>query len=125
MVEARKIAPIDESAAANVAALWRPATLLPSQLAHSNWRQHCPEMQLVAAILEDALLSITRRAGSRNSRGRREFIEAWHWLWNERRDWPFTFRNVCDLLALDARSIRNQVQRMVVRRGAAPAQRRT
>ncbi len=124
-MEAMKIAPINEPAAASFATPWRPATVLPSQLAHSNWRQHCPEMQLVAAILEDALLSIMRRAGSRNSRGRREFIEAWHWLWNERRDWPFTFRNVCDLLALDARAVRNHVQRQVVRRGAAPAQRRT
>ena len=104
--------------ASTAAALWRPAVVLPSQVEHTNWRRRSPEMQLVAAILEDALLSIRRRAGARRGRQRREFIDAWNWLWNERRDWPFAFRNVCDLLALDASAVRRCVQRALVTRGA-------
>lgn len=90
-------------------AFFEPVILLPSQLAHCS-AHSIPELKLVAAILEDALLCINRRAGARRGRRRREFMDAWHWLWNDRRDWPFAFRNVCDLLGLDAAAVRQHVR---------------
>ncbi len=108
----------DTVTAAKGAALWRPVAVLPSQLAHNNWRQCSPEMRLVAAMLEDAVLSVTRLSGTRRGRRRREFLDAWNWLWNERRDWPFAFKNVCDLLALDASAVRRRVQRALALRAA-------
>jgi hypothetical protein len=75
-------------------------------------------MQLVAAILEDALLLITRQAGVRRGRRRKDFLDAWNWLWNERRDWPFAFKNVCDLLALDASAVRRRVRCVLAARNA-------
>ena len=104
--------------ASRTAGLWRPAAVLPSQLAYTNWRQRSPEMRLIAAMLEDAMLSITRQAGTRRGRRRREFLEAWNWLWNERRDWPFAFKNVCDFLALDASAVRRRVQCALAARAA-------
>ncbi len=93
----------------NATAFFEPVVLLPSQLASSS-SQSIPELKLVAAILEDALLCINRRASARRGRRRREFMDAWHWLWNDRRDWPFAFRNVCDLLEIDAAAVRQHVR---------------
>lgn len=93
----------------NSAAFFEPVVLLPSQLASSG-SESIPELKLVAAILEDALLCINRRASARRGRRRREFMDAWHWLWNDRRDWPFAFRNVCDLLEIDAAAVRQHVR---------------
>jgi hypothetical protein len=104
--------------ASSVAVPPAAATVLPSQLAHAHWRQCTPEMRLVAAVLEDALLLVTRQAGVRRGRRRKDFLDAWNWLWNERRDWPFAFQNVCDLLALDASAVRRRVQRVLAARDA-------
>ena len=103
--------PVEQALAneTNSAAFFEPVVLLPSQLASSG-SESIPELKLVAAILEDALLCINRRASARRGRRRREFMDAWHWLWNDRRDWPFAFRNVCDLLEIDAAAVRQHVR---------------
>jgi len=66
-----------------------------------------PEMRLVIAILEDALLCVTRNGGRRRGR---EFVEACEWFRDERRDSPFAFRNVCDLLGLEATAVRQRIR---------------
>jgi hypothetical protein len=98
------------AAIADGAREWAPVVVLPSQVNQHSGQRRSPEMELVAAILEDALLSITRRADACRGRRRREFVDAWNWVWNDRRDWPFAFKNVCDLLALDASAVRRRVQ---------------
>ena len=108
----------ESAAVASATALWCPAIVLPSQLAYPNLRQRSPEMRLVAAILEDALVLITRQPETCRGRRRREFLEAWNWLWSERRDWPFAFKNVCDLLALDASAVRRRVRHQLAARDA-------
>jgi hypothetical protein len=81
--------------------------LLPCQYAVSGPRL-VSELALVAAILEDALRSVSRRDpyGPR----RREFTEARAWLLDNDRTWPFAFRNVCDLLGVDAAALRESVR---------------
>jgi hypothetical protein len=88
-----------------VASVTEPATLLPCQYADARTPRLLSELALVAAILEDALRSLSRRdpAGPR----RREFVEARDWLPNDGRAWPFAFHNVCDLLAVDAAALRD------------------
>ena len=89
---------------------WEPAILLPTQLLPRANPAHSPEMRLVAAILEDAWYCATRQVRARSRRARREFTEAYQWFCDERRDWPFAFSNVCDLLGLDAAVVRRQLR---------------
>jgi hypothetical protein len=88
-----------------VASVTEPALLLPCQYADASAPRLVSELALVAAILEDALRSLSRRdpAGPRG----REFIEARDWLLDDGRAWPFAFRNVCDLLGVDAAALRD------------------
>ncbi len=67
-------------------------------------------MQLVAAIFEDALHCIIKNAGARQRRRRREFLKACEWILEDDTDWPFAFRNVCDLLGLDPMAVRERLQ---------------
>jgi len=92
---------------------WEPVFILPSQLAPSRSHIPMPELQLVAAVLEDAVQCITRNMGARHGRRRREFVRACEWIWSDHRDWPFTFRNVCDLLDLDAGAIRRRIDELI------------
>jgi hypothetical protein len=66
-----------------------------------------PEISLVAAIFEDAVPSLQRP-----SRGvtHRQSSEASEWIASERRDWPFAFVNVCDLLGVDAKAVRKRLR---------------
>lgn len=93
------------SRAWTVASVTEPVTLLPCQYADASAPRLLSELGLVAAILEDALRSLSRRdpTGPR----RREFVEARDWLLNDGRAWPFAFRNVCDLLGVDAAALRD------------------
>ena len=90
-----------------VASVTEPAMVLPCQYAGANAPRLVPELALVTAILEDAVRSLSRRdpSGPR----RREFIEARDWLLDDDRAWPFAFRNVCDLLGVDAAALRGSV----------------
>lgn len=93
-----------------VPALSEPETPLVSE---SNRHRRCPEMDLVAAVLEDALRCIARYAGTKSPRRQREFLEACRWIWRDSCDWPFAFNNVCDLLGLNASAVRQHVQRVI------------
>jgi hypothetical protein len=66
-----------------------------------------PEISLVAAIFEDAV-RCTQRASSGVTH--RQCSEAFEWLASERRDWPFAFVNVCDLLGVDAKAVRKRLR---------------
>jgi len=96
--------------AQNTSSLWEPAIVLPSQLEHANGYQRSPELRLVAAVLEDALQCVNRNVGVRNGRRWREFRDACRWFSEDNRNWPFSFRNICDLLGLDAHAVRERVR---------------
>jgi hypothetical protein len=63
-----------------------------------------PEVDLVAAILEEAVRCIQ---GPNRSVTRRQHQEALQWITVERHDWPFSFINVCKLLGMDAGAVRS------------------
>jgi hypothetical protein len=77
------------------------ANLLP----HGR-RMSTPEISLVAAIFEDAV-----RCVQLSTRGvtHQQSLEAFEWMASERRDWPFAFVNVCDLLGMDAAAVRTRL----------------
>ncbi|MFN8627922.1 MAG: hypothetical protein U0587_18350 [Candidatus Binatia bacterium] len=93
--------------------LCEPTTVLPSQYGDSATHHGRPEMQLVAAILDDALHCIALYANTRSGRRRRDFLDAYHWVCKDQRDWPFAFSSVCDLLGLEPSAVRQFVQHLV------------
>ena len=107
--------------------LCEPVAVLPSQYVDASSHRCRPEMQLVAAILEDALSCIAHYANIRSGRRRRDFLDAYHWVWKDQRDWPFAFSTVCELLGLEPSAVRQFVQRLVDTDadGAAGASERT
>lgn len=65
-----------------------------------------PEISLLAAILEDACFCVRR--GALVSRETRD--DAIAWLLGEVRSAPFcSFREVCDVLGLDAQAVRSEL----------------
>jgi hypothetical protein len=96
----------------------QPAFILPSQLPRDVGHLPGPEMQLVAAIFEDALHCIIKNVDARQRRRRREFLKAYEWVLGDDIDWPFAFRNVCDLLGLDPTAVRERLR--LVCRAHAP-----
>ena len=99
--------------AQQIAPMWEPATMLPSQVGVNHGRMHRPELHLVSAIFEDALHCVLRNVGARRGRKRREFLEACDWFWSDASEWPFAFVNVCDLLGIERTAVRQTLRRYI------------
>ncbi len=97
---------------------WQPETILPSQLGGQG-RARCAELDLVAAILEDAVQCVRRNATAQHRRERRQFDEACSWLWDDTHEWPFAFVNICGVLGLDPAAIREELREFIERRDGA------
>jgi hypothetical protein len=94
---------------------WEPETVLPSQY----WGHHrSPEVRLMAAVLEEALLSVT---APRSRRRWKEFSDAWTWISSDTRDWPFAFTNVCEALGFESAAVRARIARLVAGHGPKTA----
>lgn len=72
-------------------------------------RTHSPEARLVVAILEDAVQCVLDNVQAPPGPRRREFLQARAWFLDDRRDWPFAFANLCDVLNLDVRAVREHL----------------
>ncbi len=90
--------------------LYEPEILLPTQLPAYSGTEHRPALELVAAMLEDALRCVLRNADARRGPKRRQFVEACNWFLDDRREWPFAFVNVCELLGIDATAVRQTLR---------------
>ncbi len=90
--------------------LCEPEILLPTQVAVSSGTEHRPALELVAAMLEDALRCVLRNVDARRGPKRRQFVEACNWFLDDRREWPFAFVNVCELLGIDAAAVRQTLR---------------
>ena len=93
--------------------VFAPAVLLPSQVLPSIAHLPAPEMRLAAAVLEDAVNCIVSNIEARSRHRRQEFSKACQWIWEERPDWPFAFRNVCDVLGLNPTAVRERLQSVI------------
>jgi hypothetical protein len=101
------------TSAYNTTPLWEPVSVLPAQLPVRGSYLNSPEMHLVAAIFEDAVHCVLRHTGVRRGRRWYEYLEARDWIMDDRRDWPFAFANVCELLTLDVTAVRESLRNVL------------
>jgi len=95
------------------------ASVLPDQLTERSGRD-TPEKRLFWAILDDAYNNAT--STSQSALWRKARTEAIEWFASEGSCWPCDFESVCEVLELNASSIRQAVKRAV--KAAASGQRR-
>ena len=78
----------------------------------SLWRREYqePEKALLLAILEDAVGCYQKYCSAHDRTGTQRFHDAEHWIMEEKGDWLFSFVNVCELLGLDPRYLRQGLQ---------------
>lgn len=87
----------------------QPLIIMPVQRFLHTHRQH-PEIRLMVAILQDAIECYYKGQEGKSDRARRLFREAEKWLMIEQPEWPFSFRNICDVLDLEPTAIRKVLQ---------------
>ena len=91
-----------------------PDTILPSQFFESvGARTFSSEQRLMLAILADAI-NLLR---SSNLRRRNSFNEAWSWVFAKGMPSSLSFDHICDVLGLDAESLRRRLSESVSEHG--------
>ena len=65
-----------------------------------------PEKQLMEAMLADAINIFRLYSPTDSIEKKRLFSEAQRWLWSDDWRWPFSFRNICEVLGHDASYLR-------------------
>jgi hypothetical protein len=84
-----------------------PAAVMPAQLGPRFASQ--PEKRLLVAILENALATARRDEVSSPRRRRSPRGEARAWIFSDDARWPFSYVNVCGMLGIDPRSVRQSL----------------
>ena len=90
------------------ALLFRSDILAP----HEYWKVHRPdrfrqpELELMLAVLEDALHCYFTNVQMRTRREKKIFAETEEWFFSAENEGIFTFENICSLLAIDPDYIR-------------------
>lgn len=78
------------------------------------------ERRLIAAVLEDAILTYQKQFPDSAERPSNAFVEAETWIFRDFPGWFFSFPNVCHILGLDPEWIRDGLRRWAERRGELP-----
>lgn len=96
-----------------VSSLFQPDTLLPDQYLETFRRKaHLePEKRLMLVILEDAIACFQKYLFARDGKGKALFREAEEWVMEEGSQWLFSFENICELLELEPRYVRQGLVR--------------
>jgi len=71
-----------------------------------------PELRLMLAVIEDAIVTFQRGLISRNPMERRRGCEVEQWVSSRESDAVFSFENICSTLHLDADCVRDGLLRM-------------
>jgi hypothetical protein len=99
--------------------LFTPEVILPSQFfAATTVEVERPERRLMLAVLQDAVATLLKHAGSTRSGPRRLVREAEQWITARNHDWPFSFENICNTLNLDPAALRAGLR--AIAHGGAP-----
>jgi hypothetical protein len=86
--------------------------VIPSQFHTQATEAWCPgEKQLVLAVLTDAIDVLVAGPAVSNPRRRQLYDETAAWFGSNDTEWPYSFVNICDVLGLDVRSVRNALVR--------------
>jgi hypothetical protein len=91
-----------------VGSLFQPDPVLPAQY-FATFRRKIPlepEIKLMFAVLENAIMCFHEYTLARNGRGERLFREAEDWILEQNSDWLFSFENICSTLGLDPSYLR-------------------
>ncbi len=91
-----------------------PVAVYGFQISHRSAAQRPPEIALMAAVLEDAIHCIHKNMHAKRGRARREFLDAYRWIFDAEQSWPFAFENVCDILGLSAGAVRSTVGGLLI-----------
>ena len=90
-----------------------PEVILPSQFFGSiGARTFSSEQRLMLAVLVDAINLVLRE-----NRDRRDFLEAWSWIFASGVARWLSFDLACDALDLNAESVRKRLSELVAERG--------
>lgn len=81
------------------------------------------ERRLMLAVLQDALLTLTRPAGGSSTRAQHLAEEARRWFASDSRAHPFAFAAICDVLGLEVDYVRRAIRRLHARTQTGPYRR--
>ena len=105
-----------------------PDSALPTQF-HDIWhktRAISPERALALSVMWEAVIDLEKFRFATRRRQQRLYWEAYQWVTNDDRAWPYSFLNLCDALNLTPEMVRRQLLSdmvpAVVAAPAAPAQ---
>lgn len=95
--------------------------LPPDELAEAQYYQttrrtyySSPELKLMAAVLEDAVATLSTDQRRCSRRQKRDFADAMTWLHDHQAtDYAFSFISVCEALAIDADYLRQGLLRKI------------
>lgn len=101
------------SASAQLDAIFAPEVILPSQFFSGGpGTTERPEKRLMLAVLQDAVGTLLKHAGSARNGPRRLVRDVEQWINARNADWPFSFDNICAALNLDPAALREGLQRV-------------
>jgi hypothetical protein len=88
-----------------------PEHVLPVQFQDVLRRKRAvsPEISLVIAILERAILDLREYRFARRRREQRLYMNAYAWVASDDRRWPYSFSNLCEALNLNPLAVRTQL----------------
>jgi hypothetical protein len=88
-----------------------PSGILPAQVSIGARRdsETSGPLALMLAVLADAVQCIEQGRRRRGFRARRLAADAEAWVRSNRRDWPFSFLNLCEMLGFDAYALRSRL----------------
>jgi len=109
-----------------LATLLQTETILPDQYfdAQVQDERSEPERRLLLAVLEDALITLLQHSGRASAASQRLVVETQSWIASDRRESPFDFAALCDILDLEVEYVRSLVQQLRRQTGPAPMRRR-
>jgi len=68
-----------------------------------------PELELAQAILEEAISDLRNFRNAQRRDRRRLYTDAYNWFVSNDRRWVFSFLNICELLGLSSRALRERL----------------
>jgi hypothetical protein len=90
-----------------------PETMVPVQFfdTRRSGAAQVPEKRLMLAVLEAAVAEFQRHARAGTRAGQRAFDDAEAWIGSDDVQWPFSFVNICQALALEPGAVRSALWR--------------
>ena len=96
--------------------LFEPDALITAQFYNTTRRTYHaePELRLMAAILEDAVATLTMDPRRCTNQRRRDFADALDWIArSEESGWLFSFASICESLGIDPVHLRRGLLRKI------------